>query len=119
MESRIAKAIRHAHELAATRGHKLGDWGFRNNQAANRCEREGCGCSVLVTPGDALEVLGAAIMLACREGGNAALEAPQPAPSGPVGLELPAAAPRAANELQASRELQPVPVSFGRKKVTA
>lgn len=87
-ESRTAKALRRATEQATVRGHALDGWRFEFGQADAMCMREGCGCRVLVTPGSALELIGAAIMLPCREGGSAELEAPQPAPSGPEALPL-------------------------------
>jgi hypothetical protein len=76
------RAIRAAEDAARTRGHKLGAWAFKLGQGANQCVRDGCSCSVLVTPGDALEVVGAAVTLGCREGGNARLFQ-QPPPKRP------------------------------------
>jgi len=115
MESTIAKAVRRATDEATKRGHTLGAWGFMHGQAANRCERDGCDCAVLVTPGDGEnELIGAAVALGCKEGGNAWLDRPEPAPSGPEAIERPAVVPM---ELRA-RELEPA-VSFGRRKVAA
>ena len=95
MESHVARAVNRATAEATKRGHKLGSWGYRYNQAANRCERDGCDCRVLVTPGDALEVVGAAVALVCKEGGNATLEAPEPTPSGPEAVPMDTAGLRA------------------------
>lgn len=121
MDSHVSRAINRATAEATKRGHKLGAWGFSRGQAANRCERDGCDCRVLVTPGDALEVVGAAVALGCKEGGNAALEAPEPTPSGPTHAELPAEAPRAVNvkRVPTDAELRALSMkSFGRAKAT-
>lgn len=103
MESLIARKVREATELATVRGHRLGAWGFHAGQAANRCERDGCDCRVLVSPGDANEMLGAALAFGCKEGGNAALEAPQPQPSGPESIETPV---RASASFNAAGDLE-------------
>ena len=89
IDSTIGRAIRRAEHEATKRGHTLGAWGFMHGQAANRCERDGCSCSVLVTPGAKDELLGAAIVLGCKEDGNAWLDAPEPQPSGPDAIEAP------------------------------
>jgi hypothetical protein len=86
---------------------------------------------VLVTPGAGeRELVGAAVALGCKEGGNAALEAPEPAPSGPESIEL-----HNHSELSGrclgedargvevcayeTREPEPVGATFGRKRNAA
>lgn len=121
-ESLTARAVRKATDEATKRGHKLGAWGFMNGQAANRCERDGCDCRVLVTPGDAREAVGAAVALGCKEGGNAWLEEPAPQPSGPTMAEAPAmvaAFPDGRLIANPDALAEPVKVAFGRKRVAA